>query len=281
MTATMTALARGCHPGPTVAVTTLAALLSLAFAATTPQAATVGLAVFSGQLVIGWSNDLLDADRDHHDGRLDKPLAAGDLSRRAVLVALSVAGVLCLVSSLALGWRAGVLHLVGLVGSGLAYNLGLKATAGSFVPYAVAFGSLPAVVWLATRAGPEPSDPGTLPPSWMMLVGALLGVGAHLLNALPDLTEDTGHGIVGLPHRLGPRRTQRLAPVLLLAAVVVAVAGIGGAGRWWGWVVVGLGAGFAVIAARGSGAAPFRAAVGMALLTASLLVLSSRMAAGG
>jgi len=277
MTVTVTGLARSCHPGPTVAVTALAALLCLAFSATAPRAVTVVLAVFTGQLVIGWSNDLLDAARDRHDGRRDKPLAAGDVSSLAVTSALALAGGLCVLSSLALGWRAGVLHLVGLVGSGLAYNLGVKATVASFVPYAVAFGSLPAVVWLAT----SPGSAGTLPPVWMMLVGALLGVGAHLLNALPDLADDTGHGILGLPHRLGPRRTQRLAPLLLLAAVVVAMVAIGGAGRGWGWAVLGLGAGLAFTAARGRGAAPFRAAVGMALLTASLLVLSSRMAAGG
>jgi 4-hydroxybenzoate polyprenyltransferase len=280
MTATTTALARTCHPGPTVAVTALAALLCVAFSAPAATSATVVLAVLTGQLVIGWSNDVLDAGRDERDARRDKPLASGEVSRVTVLAALGVAAGWCIVASLALGWRAGMLHLVGIVGSGLAYNLGVKATMASFVPYAVAFGSLPAVVWLAAATSGA-VDAGSLPPAWMVLVGALLGVGAHLVNALPDLTQDAAHGILGLPHRLGPRRTRQLAAVLLLTAVALAVAGMGAADRWWGWAVVAAGAGIALIAARGSGAVPFRAAVGMALLTASLLVLSTRWAAGG
>jgi 4-hydroxybenzoate polyprenyltransferase len=278
MTATTTSLVRTCHPGPTVAVTALAALLAMAFATGATAGAWVVVAVFSGQLVIGWSNDLLDAGRDRQDGRRDKPLAAGEVSGSVVLGALLAAGLLCLIGSLALGWRAGVLHLVAIVGSGLAYNLGVKATPASFVPYALAFGSLPAVVWLAA---PAPGAPASGPPAWILLVGALLGVAAHLLNALPDLAQDVGHGIRGLPHRLGPRRTQRLAPALMLLAMVLAVSGTGGGDRWWGWVVVGLGAGMAALAARGRGAVPFRAAVGMALLTAALLVVSSSLTGGG
>src|SRR3712207_7375206 len=33
-----------------------------------------------------------------------------------------------------------------------------------------------------------------------------LGVGAHLLNVLPDLEDDAATGVRGLPHVLGPRR---------------------------------------------------------------------------
>jgi 4-hydroxybenzoate polyprenyltransferase len=71
---------------------------------------------------------------------------------------------------------------------GWAYNLAFKRTIWSAVPYAVAFGVVPAIVALAL---PTPA----WPPAWMLLAGALLGVGAHLLNALPDRGDDIAPGV--------------------------------------------------------------------------------------
>lgn len=270
-------LARSCHPGPTLAVTLLAALLALAFDSPWPLTAIVVVAVLTGQLVIGWSNDLIDADRDRSDERSDKPLAGGSITKAHVRAAVAASLVLCVLASLALGWRAGLIHLVLLVGSGVAYNAGLKATKWSFVPYALAFGSLPAVVWIAVvtsnRAGAAAIQGS--PPVWMLVVGALLGVGAHLLNVLPDLIDDERHGIRGLPHRLGQRRTQLLAPLLLGAGTVITVLAPGDAVRWWGWLILGATALLAVVAGRGSGRTPFRAAVGLALLSATALLAGS------
>ncbi|MDQ4118876.1 MAG: hypothetical protein M3235_18215, partial [Actinomycetota bacterium] len=92
---TVLALLRCCHPEPTAAVT----LVMTALAVTTGNTATgvvlVALAVLSGQLSIGWLNDLLDAERDVATGRTDKPLAAGEIGRRTVGVATGVAVVAC------------------------------------------------------------------------------------------------------------------------------------------------------------------------------------------
>ncbi|MGB3827654.1 MAG: UbiA family prenyltransferase [Ornithinimicrobium sp.] len=281
MLSTARGLVRSCHPGPTAAVTVLAALLALAFHAPWLVSAVVVLAVFSGQLVIGWSNDLIDADRDRADARLDKPLAGAEVAGRSVLMALIGAAVVCVLTSLALGWPASGIHLVLLVGSGLAYNAGVKATIWSFVPYAVAFGSLPAVVWFAAAEGAVGRTGGGsipvsgAPPAWMLLVGALLGVGAHLLNVLPDLAADERHGIRGLPHRLGQRHTQRLAPVLLGAGTVIVVLAPAEPVKWWGWVILGLTGLLSAVAARGTGTTPFRAAIVLALLTAATLVMNS------
>ncbi len=275
MVKTAGALARSCHPGPTLAVTVLAGLLALAFDASLAMGFAVVVAVLTGQLVIGWSNDLIDADRDRADGRSDKPLAGGAVRREVVIGALVVSGALTVVTSLWLGWRPGVIHLVLLVGSGVAYNAGAKATVWSFVPYALAFGSLPAVVWLA--AGGRLGAAGTqgVPPVWIVIVGALLGVGAHLLNVLPDLVEDERHGIRGLPHRLGQRRTQLLAPALLAAGTLIVVIAPAGPVRPWGWGVAVVALGLAVVAGRGQGKVPFRAAVALALLSAGSLVVNS------
>ncbi len=271
--ATVHGLVAAAHPGPTFAVSTLSGLLAISFDA---PAVLVLLAVFSGQLVIGWSNDLIDAARDRSDGRVDKPLATGQVQQSTVAVALAVVAAVSVVTSFALGWAPGLLHMVLMVGSGLAYNLKLKATIWSFVPYALAFGSLPAVVWLAS--GTRPADVGPTvngPPVWMLLVGAMLGVGAHLLNVLPDLADDARHGIRGLPHHLGQRRTQLLAPALLAAGTVTVVTAAPGPIPWWGFVVLSAGGGLAIVAATSSGKTPFRAAMALALLTTATLVFGS------
>jgi 4-hydroxybenzoate polyprenyltransferase len=158
------------------------------------------------------------------------------------------------------------LHLVLVVGSGLAYNLGLKGTVWSWLPYAVAFGALPAVAWVGVGAG--------APPWWVVAVGSLLGVGAHLLNVLPDLAEDEQTGVRGLPHRLGERRTRFLAPLLLLAgSVVVALAPAGGP-QWWSYAVLLVCAGLALVAWTARGKTPFVAAIGLAVVNVVALVLT-------
>ncbi|HEY5335283.1 MAG TPA: UbiA family prenyltransferase, partial [Mycobacteriales bacterium] len=128
-----------------------------------------------------------------------------------------------------LGWPAALLNLA-TVASGWAYNLGLKGTWLSAVPYAFSFGALPGVATLAA-----PGHPG--PALWAVATGALLGVAANLTNALPDLAEDRATGVVGLPHRIGARASLALSAGLLVAATVVVVAGPPGspsALRWAG-----------------------------------------------
>jgi len=260
-------LARASHPGPTVAVTLLTGLLAVAAGSSPGEGVVVVTAVAAGQLTIGWSNDLIDADRDRAAGRVDKPVASGQLAPGLVRWALAAALVLAVALSLLAGWRAAVVHLVLVVGSGWAYNLGLKSTLWSWVPYAVAFGTLPAWVWLAVGAG------WTWPPVWMIVVGALLGVGAHLLNALPDLDEDGRTGIRGLPHRLGARRTRLIAPLLLLVASALVVWAPGEPVPGWAWLALALCVGLAVVAWTGRGRAPFVAAMALALVNVAGLLL--------
>jgi MFS family permease len=150
------------HPGPAAVVTTVAALLGVAASLPPAVVACVAAAVATGQLTIGWVNDLVDLPRDRAAGRRDKPLASGRVTRAQVLAAVALAGVACLVLSLSAGWRSGLVHLFLGVGAGQAYNLGLKATAFSWVPYVVAFGTLPAVASLAGLCGacPVPASSG-------------------------------------------------------------------------------------------------------------------------
>ncbi|MGC5617267.1 UbiA family prenyltransferase [Georgenia sp. Z1491] len=264
---TAVALVRACHPGPTAAVTVLAALLAVTAGHSAGQAALVATAVLAGQLTVGWSNDLVDADRDVATARRDKPLVTGEITRAALRRALVLASAACVALSLAVGLLAGLVHLT-LVAAAWAYNLGLKRTVWSWLPYVVAFGLLPAFSWLAL-------DPPAMPPWWVMVVGSVLGFGAHLLNTLPDLDDDARTGVRGLPHRLGARRSSVLAVVALVAGTAVVVLGPAGTGPWWGWAVLAMSVLLSVGALVLGGRAPFRAALVIALLDVVLLVARS------
>jgi 4-hydroxybenzoate polyprenyltransferase len=73
-------------------------------------------------------------------GRSDKPVAAGAVAARVAGAAAVVALVLTLALSVALGWRGGAAALV-IALCGWVYNLRLKATVLSWLPYAIAFGT--------------------------------------------------------------------------------------------------------------------------------------------
>ena len=259
------ALARTSHPGPAVAVTVAATLLAVTWGASADTALLVAAAALAGQLTVGWSNDLVDRDRDRRVGRRDKPLATGEMSASTVSAATAVAVVVAVTASLALGVQAGGLHLL-LVATGWAYNLGLKRTLVSWLPYAVCFGGLPVVVSLAVR-----DEVGQ---GWTVLAGALLGTGAHLVNAVPDLEDDRLTGVVGLPHRLGARRSVDVATVLLVTgSVVTAVVPVGGVDVLA--VVVLAACGLLLVAGRLSpdDRSAFRAAMGIALVDVVALLL--------
>jgi 4-hydroxybenzoate polyprenyltransferase len=225
--------------------------------------------VFAGQLTIGWGNDLRDAKRDAMVGRVDKPLATGQLDARVVRRALVPAAVGCVVLSARSGWRSAAVHLGLGVAAAHAYNLGLKATPLSWVPYATAFGSLPAVVSLA---GPGRDWPA----AYVVLAGACLGVGAHLLNAVPDLMDDAATGVQGLPHRLGARRARALAAVLLGAASAATVFGPRRSLNVWSGTALTGAAGLVGVTLLGRGRAPFVAAMLLAVLDVALLVEATR-----
>jgi protoheme IX farnesyltransferase len=267
--ATPLALLRACHPEPTVAVTAMVTALAVTAGQDARGVLVVAAAVLAGQLSIGWLNDALDAGRDAAVGRGDKPVAAGAVSVRAVGVTAAVAAVVCVPLSLASGVLAGVVHLVA-VAAGWAYDLGVKATRWSVLPYLVCFGLLPVFVVLGV--------PGAPVPWWLPAAGALLGAGAHFANVLPDLDDDAATGVRGLPHRLGAAGSRAAAGLLLLAAtVVLAVAAPLPAVLAWSVPVLAvlvLAAGFRAGRRPGS-RAPFRAVLVTAALAVLLLLVAS------
>lgn len=210
------ALWRSTHPGPSVVVTTVAVVLGLATGLEPWRIVVLGLAILTGQLSVGISNDAIDAPRDIANARRDKPIARGDVSVRVAWAAASVCLVVGLALSLVLGWRMALAHLVALA-SAWAYNAGLKKTALSVVPFVVSFGLLPSLVTLSAQ-------PPALAAGWAWIAGAALGVAIHLTNVLPDLEDDARTGVRGLPHRLGGRISAVLAAsALAIGAVAVLI----------------------------------------------------------
>ncbi len=272
----MSALVAACHPAPTVAVTTLTALVAVAADVPPGRGLLVTVAVLVGQLSIGWSNDWLDAARDAAVARADKPVATGRLPVRVVAVSACLALAVAVLASSVLGLRATLAHVV-LLGGGWAYNLGVKSTNWSWLPYAVAFGALPGVVTSSRPDHPWPA-------AWAVATGALLGVGAHFANVLPDLDDDARTGVRGLPHRLGRRVTGVLGPVILLAASVVAVVGPPGAPTIGGLLGLAVAVALVIVAAvaagRGRTRLPFVAAMLVALVDVVLLVAGGTAVVG-
>jgi 4-hydroxybenzoate polyprenyltransferase len=212
-------LLRATHLGPSLVVTGLTSALAVANGLGAGSLL-VGCAVLAGQFSVGWGNDWLDRERDRAALRTDKPIATGAVRERTVLRAALGAVVVCAVLSLPLGLSAAAVHLLA-VGIGWSYNLGLKRTAASVVPYAAAFGLLPVFV---SRAG------GGATPAWTIVAAALLGAGAHFTNTLPDFERDALTGVRGLPHRVGERGSALIGALLLGAGAAVAAAGQGGPG---------------------------------------------------
>ncbi len=264
-------LIRCAHPGPAAGVTVVGFLLALAADLELPRALLVTAAVATGQLSIGWSNDWRDRDRDRTSGRTDKPLANGAVSARVVGTATLLAAVACVALSLAVGVVPGVLHLTA-VAAAWAYNFWLKATVASVLPYAIAFGLLPAFVVAAAPGQP-------VAPYWLVLSGSLLGSGAHFANSVPDLDDDIATGVRGMPHRIGPGPAAATGAALLLAATAVLAFGRPGAPGLIGWLALALAvpaAALASVAGLGRPQLRRRAFTGFVVLAAldtGLLVL--------
>jgi 4-hydroxybenzoate polyprenyltransferase len=211
----------------------------------------VAAAVLSGQLSVGWANDYLDRDRDRAAGRTAKPVAAGRVPAAAVRDAAVVALVLAVPLSLLSGLAAAGVHLLALA-LAHAYNLWLKSTIASVVPYAVAFALLPVFVTLGLGSGAH------LPAPWIVVAAGLIGAAAHFTQVLSDLGTDAVLGIRGLPQRLGATGSVAAAAVLLVAGALTAAFGPGRVPDWPALAALGLtlGAVLAVVAAGVARRAP-------------------------
>lgn len=204
------------HPFPTAL--NVAATIALAFIAgkgelplgTVLRMALVMLLI---QSAIGATNDYCDRGLDALS-KPWKPLAAGVLSPGAALLSAVIAITLAALIATTLGLLSWLLAMLGL-GLGLVYNLWLKRTSLSALPYLIAIPLLP--VWAWVTVGDRPA--GVF---WLLPLGALAGLGLHLANALVDFESDHAGGACGLAQCLGRRRALLLAWGSPAAALVLA-----------------------------------------------------------
>ncbi len=228
--------------------------------------------VLVGQLSVGWSNDAFDASLDRKSQRLDKPTVAMGISSRE----LWIAAVIALVVSSALSWIvAGVVggswHVFALIMAWL-YNTVLSRTWWSWLPYALAFGSIPAFLSYGLN--------GQAPAIWLTAVCAIVGVSAHVANALPDLEMDQTAEVKGFVTSIGKVAATRLCWTLLtLGSVILAVESY--PSSTWFPVVLGVALAGAVLYVRWSRnrTAIFNAI--LALVVVQVLVLLAAVAVTG
>jgi 4-hydroxybenzoate polyprenyltransferase len=220
-------LIMACHPLPTAAMTIALTAAAALTGRPAVECALVAATILTGQLTIGWMNDVLDRDRDAKVGRHDKPVALGWVDPGTLTFAIACATLLCIPLSIANGTAAGIAHLLAVVSAWM-YNFWFKKTVLSWVPYAVSFGLLPAFLSYGGLGGGMHGSPPTVV---MTVLAALLGIGIHFLNTLPDLVEDNETGIRHLPLRIalrtGAAKLLWISVVwTVLAAVGIVVAGL-------------------------------------------------------
>jgi 4-hydroxybenzoate polyprenyltransferase len=189
------------------------------------------------------------------------------VSRRAVLTAAIIAVTGATVACYVINPVTGTINAIMLL-AGWAYNAGLKATLASGLMYVVGFGLIPAFAVSVLPGAPWPSP-------WTVAAAALLGLGGHFANVLPDLAGDRASGTGGLPQRLAASRGGPLAVRLAALVLLLTATGLIGLARvgWWPALAgLGLATVLAVAGAFAPGRLPFYAAIGIAVLDTVLLV---------
>ena len=207
-------LLKASHFGPTLIVTSISFGFALYYWWEGP-AYVIAFGVFTGQLVVGWSNDLYDFDDDLRHQRTIKPLVSGLITKQYLEKWLRVMVPFSFVANLLgpLGIKGGLVYMLG-IACGVAYNFYFKFSALSPLPYAIAFAALPSSIAISKDI---------TPPLWMWLGGAFLGMAAHFINVLKDMKEDYVSGIKGLPQRLGTRGSVLAAVVLIILGVTILI----------------------------------------------------------
>jgi len=195
------------------------------------EVALVLVTVLVGQAVLGWHNDLVDRTRDRIHDPVGKPNGGGLLDPGTTWFALFCGVLLVVPLSVQSGVTAGSAYLISLV-VGLLGNVVLRRGLLSWLPWAVAYALYPAFLSYGGWGGDSSGSP---PEIVVTVLAALVGVGAHVLRALPGLVADHEDGWRSLPLRIALRTGATRLLVISLAWTVLALAGLLVAGR-----VVGL-----------------------------------------
>ncbi len=199
-------LLKASHFGPTLIVTAISWFFAAHYWWEGP-AYVIAFGVFTGQLVVGWSNDLYDYKDDLMHNRQNKPLVAGVISQSYLKRWLTFMVPFSFVANLLgpLGFKGGLVYMFG-IAMGVACKFYFKFNLFSWFPYALAFAALPSCIAISKDV---------TPPVWMWLGGALLGSAAHFINVIKDMDQDRASGIGGAPQRIGKRNSIVVAGLLI------------------------------------------------------------------
>lgn len=199
-------LLKASHFGPTLIVTAISWFFAAHYWWEGP-AYVIAFGVFTGQLIVGWSNDLYDYKDDLMHNRQNKPLVSGVISQSYLKRWLAFMVPFSFVANLLgpLGFKGGLVYMFG-ISMGVAYNFFFKFNLFSWFPYALAFAALPSCIAISKDI---------TPPVWMWLGGAIFGSAAHFINVIKDMDQDRASGIGGAPQRIGKRNSIVVAGLLI------------------------------------------------------------------
>ena len=220
---TWIARVRAVHPFPSLLVSGLAiALVPLADRhASTSLYFVLGTSMLCYQFAIGLTNDIVDA-ADDAVAKPWKAIANGALPRSlAVSLAIGL-GTMGLAVSASLGWQAWAVGVGGFL-CGLAYDLRLKRTQLSWLPFAIALPLIPIWVFVATDRWEQRLW-------WVLPLGAVLGFALHLANQAADSEVDEKLGSGGFVAKLGEPRA-RIVSLFLFGCAAFASVGLLGLGQ--------------------------------------------------
>jgi 4-hydroxybenzoate polyprenyltransferase len=205
-------LLKASHFGPTLLVTAISFGFATYYWWEGP-AYVIAFGVFTGQLVVGWSNDLYDFEDDLKHNRQNKPLVSGVITREFLQRCLRLMVPFSFIANLGgpLGIQGGLVYMLG-VACGVAYNFYFKFSFLSPLPFAIAFAALPSCIAISKDI---------TPPTWMWAGGALFGMAAHFINVIKDMKADQISEIKGLPQLLGTRKSIVSAALLIALGLFV------------------------------------------------------------
>jgi 4-hydroxybenzoate polyprenyltransferase len=191
-------LLRASHPRQ--AVLTAAGLAVAAALAGRPgrEVGLVFVTVLVGQAVLGWHNDLVDRRVDAQRLPSGKPIADGYLEPGTAWFALGCGVLLLVPLAVTNGVTAGCFYLAS-VGLGLMGNVILRQGWLSWLTWAASYALYPGFLSYGGWGGQTTGKP---PEVATVVLAAALGVGVHVLCALPGLVRDHENGVRHLPLRI-------------------------------------------------------------------------------
>jgi len=181
-----------------------------------PRIVVAGVAMTLLQLGIGVTNDIVDAPFDA-GRKAGKPIPEGVVGARPAAILAVLCFACGVAAAAALG--AGLVALaVVVIAIGLAYDLRLKGTAWSWLPFACGIPILPVFGWFAGA--------GSLAPALVVLAPAAVASGTALAiaNSLIDIQRDRAAGRTSVAGLLGERRALRVEGALFAGVGIAATA---------------------------------------------------------